>query len=197
MDLTGAGRIAGVDEAGRGPLAGPVVAAAAILTPLQEEDLQSLGLTDSKKLTPRQRERIFCRMNVLGVCWRAQAASAARIDRMNILQATLWAMARCVARLPLPFDLLIVDGTFPVPGMACSQQTLPRADSLVPSVSAASVAAKVLRDRIMDRYGEMFPLYGFSRHKGYPTADHRRALSEHGPCSLHRTSFQWSAPHDP
>ncbi len=197
MDLTGAGRIAGVDEAGRGPLAGPVVAAAAILTPFQEEDLQSLGLTDSKKLTDRQREKIFCRMNALGVCWRAQAASAARIDKMNILRATLWAMARCVARLPLPFDLLIVDGTFPVPGMACSQRALPRADTLVPSVSAASVAAKVLRDRIMDRYGEMFPLYGFSRHKGYPTADHRKVLSEHGPCPLHRTSFKWRAPNDP
>lgn len=116
---------------------------------------------------------------------------------MNILRATLWAMARCVARLPLPFDLLIVDGTFPIPGMACSQRALPRADTLVPSVSAASVAAKVLRDRIMDRYGEMFPLYGFSRHKGYPTADHRKVLSEHGPCPLHRTSFKWSAPRDP
>ncbi|NLB83063.1 MAG: ribonuclease HII [Synergistaceae bacterium] len=189
--------MAGVDEAGRGPLAGPVVAAAAILTPLQEEDLKSLGLTDSKKLTTRQRERLFCRMNVLGVCWRAQAASAARIDRMNILRATLWAMARCVSRLPLPFDLLIVDGTFPVPGINCTQRALPRADSLVPSVSAASIAAKVLRDRIMNRCGEMFPLYGFSQHRGYPTIDHRRALSEHGPCPLHRTSFKWSAPHDP
>ena len=81
--------------------------------------------------------------------------------------------------------------------MACSQRALPRADALVPSVSAASVAAKVLRDRIMDRYGEMFPLYGFSRHKGYPTADHRKVLSEHGPCPLHRTSFKWRAPNDP
>jgi ribonuclease HII len=188
------GRIAGADEAGRGPLAGPVVAAAAVLTPAQEEDLLSLGLTDSKKLTPRTREFLFDRMLCLGVEWRAQAASPARIDGMNILRASLWAMGRSVEKLPPCFDTLIVDGTFPLPGLSCRQIPLPKADSLVPAAAAASVAAKVLRDRIMAALDGLYPGYGFKKHKGYPTSAHRSALEKLGPSPVHRATFSWRAP---
>ncbi|MBP6332500.1 MAG: ribonuclease HII [Aminivibrio sp.] len=194
MDLSRWGRIAGADEAGRGPLAGPVVAAAAVLTPAQEEELLSLGLTDSKKLTPRRREFLFERMLSLNVRWRAQAASPARIDGMNILRASLWAMGRSVEKLPPCFDTVIVDGTFPLPGLTCRQFPLPKADSLVPAAAAASVAAKVLRDRVMEILDGLYPGYGFKQHKGYPTAAHRKALVALGPSPVHRASFTWSAP---
>lgn len=194
MDLSRWGRIAGADEAGRGPLAGPVVAAAAVLTPAQEEELLSLGLTDSKKLTPRKREFLFERMLSLKVEWRAQAASPARIDGMNILRASLWAMGRSVEKLPPCFDTVIVDGTFPLPGLSCRQVPLPKADSLVPAAAAASVAAKVLRDRVMDILDGLYPGYGFKKHKGYPTAAHRLALAALGPSPLHRATFAWRAP---
>jgi len=194
MDLSLWGRIAGADEAGRGPLAGPVVAAAAVLTPAQEEELLSLGLTDSKKLIPRKREFLFERMLSLKVEWRAQAASPARIDGMNILRASLWAMGRSVEKLPPCFDTVIVDGTFPLPGLSCRQVPLPKADSLVPSAAAASVAAKVLRDRVMDILDGLYPGYGFKKHKGYPTAAHRLALAALGPSPVHRATFAWRAP---
>jgi ribonuclease HII len=194
MDLNRLGRIAGADEAGRGPLAGPVVAAAAVLTPAQEEELLSLGLTDSKKLTPRRREFLFERMLSLKVQWRAQAASPARIDGMNILRASLWAMGRSVEKLPPCFDTVIVDGTFPLPGCVFRQIPLPKADSLVPAAAAASVAAKVLRDRVMDILDGLYPGYGFKKHKGYPTAAHRKALEVLGPSPVHRATFTWRAP---
>lgn len=194
MDLSLWGRIAGADEAGRGPLAGPVVAAAAVLTPAQEEELLSLGLTDSKKLIPRKREFLFERMLSLKVEWRAQAASPARIDGMNILRASLWAMGRSVEKLPPCFDTVIVDGTFPLPGLSCRQVPLPKADSLVPAAAAASVAAKVLRDRVMDILDGLYPGYGFKKHKGYPTAAHRLALAALGPSPVHRATFAWRAP---
>ena len=194
MDLSRWGRVAGADEAGRGPLAGPVVAAAAVLTPAQEEELLSLGLTDSKKLTPRRREFLFERMLILKVRWRAQAASPARIDGMNILRASLWAMGRSVEKLPPCFDTVIVDGTFPLPGLAFRQVPLPKADSLVPAAAAASVAAKVLRDRVMDILDGLYPGYGFRKHRGYPTAAHRKALEALGPSPVHRASFTWRAP---
>ncbi|HPF83783.1 Ribonuclease HII [bioreactor metagenome] len=194
MDLSRWGRIAGADEAGRGPLAGPVVAAAAVLTPAQEEELLSLGLTDSKKLTPRRREFLFERMLFLKVRWRAQAASPARIDGMNILRASLWAMGRSVEKLPPCFDTVIVDGTFPLPGLSCPQVPLPKADSLIPAAAAASVAAKVLRDRIMDILDGLYPGYGFKKNKGYPTVAHRKALEALGPSAVHRAGFTWRAP---
>lgn len=194
MDLSLWGRIAGADEAGRGPLAGPVVAAAAVLTPAQEEELLSLGLTDSKKLIPRKREFLFERMLSLKVEWRAQAASPARIDGMNILRASLWAMGRSVEKLPPCFDTVIVDGTFPLPGLSCRQVPLPKADSLVPAAAAASVAAKVLRDWVMDILDGLYPGYGFKKHKGYPTAAHRLALAALGPSPVHRATFAWRAP---
>ena len=194
MDLGSLGRIAGTDEAGRGPLAGPVVAAAAVLTPAQEEELLSLGLTDSKKLSAAKRELLFSRMISLGVVRAVQSASPGRIDRMNILQASLWAMARSVKKLPPCYDTVVADGTFYVPGLSCRSLALPKADSLVAAAAAASVIAKVLRDRIMDVLDGVYPGYGFAKHKGYPTAAHRAALEKLGPSPVHRRSFSWRPP---
>lgn len=182
--------VAGTDEAGRGPLAGPVLAAAVILTRPQARVLIAEGLRDSKKLKEVDRERLFLRMGELGVCWRAQAASCKRIDRMNILRASLWAMNRAVSALPTRPDLLIVDGNARVDGLEIAQKTLPRADDIVPAVAAASVIAKVLRDRVMLRMDRFFPLYGFAKHKGYPTKQHREALVLMGPSAIHRRSFR-------
>lgn len=194
MDLGSLGRIAGTDEAGRGPLAGPVVAAAAVLTPAQEEELLSLGLTDSKKLSAAKRELLFSRMISLGVVRAVQSASPGRIDRMNILQASLWAMARSVKKLPPCYDTVVADGTFYVPGLSCRSLALPKADSLVAAAAAASVIAKVLRDRIMDVLDGVYPGYGFAKHKGYPTAAHRAALEKLGLSPVHRRSFSWRPP---
>ncbi len=189
--------VAGVDEAGRGPLAGPVVAAAVILQRPEICRLLSMGLNDSKKLSPTSRERLFREMNSMGVAWRAQAASPVRIDRDNILAATLWAMRLCVTALPMTPDLVVVDGSIPVPGLVLRQKALPRADGIVPAVAAASVVAKVLRDRVMCSFDRVFPLYGFCGHKGYPSRDHVEKLRCFGPCEIHRKSFHvrgWSTP---
>jgi ribonuclease HII len=182
--------VAGVDEAGRGPIAGPVVAAAALLHPPQFRVLLSEGLNDSKKLSHQTRERLFSRMNELGVVWAAQAASNVRIDKTNILKATLWAMELAVARLGVMPDIIVVDGNSYIPGVARERQrAIPRADALVPAVMAASVVAKVLRDRVMTALHRLFPDYGFDGHKGYPTAAHRLVLDILGPSSVHRLSF--------
>ena len=141
--------LAGVDEAGRGPLAGPVVAAAVVLTRSQKDELRQLGLRDSKKMTPLRREKVFAKMLELGVVWRAQAVVAERIDSENILRATLWAMLRAVDRLPLKPDGVIVDGNQEIPGLKCYQQAVIGGDDLYAEISAASVVAKVLRDRVM------------------------------------------------
>ena len=182
-------RIAGVDEAGRGPLAGPVMAAAVVLAPEQRRILVKMGLDDSKRLSPAKRCHLFETMLGLGVHWKAQAASPARIDSVNILQATLWAMKASVEGLPPGVELVIVDGNQVIPGLSLRQKALPRADSLVPSVAAASVVAKVLRDRVMETLACRFPQYGFEIHKGYPTPAHRETLKRLGPCEIHRISF--------
>ncbi len=182
-------RLAGVDEAGRGPLAGPVVAAAVILTPEQRRVLVGMGLDDSKRLSPAKRNKLFNVMDDLGVCWKAQAASPALIDSINILEATLWAMKACVRGLRPEAEFVVVDGNQVIRGIPVRQKALPRADSLVPAVAAASVIAKVLRDRVMERLACRFPEYGFEIHKGYPTAAHREALKRLGPCEIHRISF--------
>ncbi len=187
-------RIAGTDEAGRGPLCGPVVAASVVLTEGQERELLAMGLTDSKKLTARRRELLFDRMNALGVLWRAQAASHSRIDLMNILQATLWAMRLSLLKLPPVFDEVIVDGTFTPPGLPFPARGVAKADSLYPQVAAASVVAKVLRDRAMIALGSVYPQFGLARNKGYPTKEHRAALLVHGPSPVHRHSFAWRSP---
>lgn len=189
--------VAGVDEAGRGPLAGPVVAAAVILGRFEIRRLLSMGLNDSKKLSPASREKLFREMVLMGVVWRAQAASPARIDRDNILAATLWAMRLCVTALPDIPDLVVVDGSIPIRGLSLRQRALPRGDGIVPAVAAASIVAKVLRDRVMRSLDTVYPLYGFCRHKGYPSREHVEKLRCFGPCEVHRKSFHargWSTP---
>jgi ribonuclease HII len=182
------GVLAGTDEAGRGPLAGPLVAAAVVLTPEQGRILTELGLRDSKRMTPRRREAVFQAMRDMNVVWRAQAASVEAIERLNILGASLWAMERSVLKLPAPADLVVVDGPHPLIGIS-SQIALTAADDLVPAVSAASVAAKVLRDRIMTVLDRLYPRYGFAKHKGYPTQEHRDAVRALGLSPIHRRSF--------
>ncbi len=183
--------LAGVDEAGRGPLAGPVVAAAVLLTDEQKEILVSMGLRDSKKMTPRRREKVFAKMLELNVVWRAEAASPDRIDRDNILQATLWAMRRSVERLPIVPDGVLVDGNREIPRLSVYHQAVVGGDDIYPQISCAAVTAKVLRDRIMSVYDEIFPGYGFARHKGYGTLAHRQAIARLGPTPIHRRSFSW------
>jgi ribonuclease HII len=181
--------IAGTDEAGRGPLAGPVVAAAAILTNEQRSILMAHGLKDSKKLSPSAREDIFKLICDLDVVWSAQAASHIRIDRMNILQASLWCMKRSVERLYIKPDIVLVDGNKLIPHMMLCQKCIIKGDDKVPAIAAASVIAKVLRDRAMLVLDKIYPEYGFKRHKGYPSAEHRKILQEIGPSPVHRLSF--------
>lgn len=182
--------IAGTDEAGRGPLAGPVIAAAAILTASQRDILLENGLTDSKKLTEKKRESLFALINELGVLWRAQAASPGRIDKMNILRASLWCMLRSVEKLYVRPDLVLVDGSQRVPQLLTPQRCVVKGDSKVPAIAAASIVAKVLRDRAMTVLDAKYPHYGFASHKGYPSEYHRAALKEYGPCPIHRASFR-------
>ncbi|GHV45669.1 ribonuclease HII [Synergistales bacterium] len=187
------GTFAGADEAGRGPLAGPVVAAAALLTPEQERELLRLGLRDSKKMTPLGRESVFSAMKSMGVVWRAQAASVERIAKTDILASSLWAMAKSAEKLPVHIDMVVVDGSFALPkleGRSCVRSLpLVRADSIIPAVSAASVVAKVLRDRAMTALDSLYPQYGFARHKGYPTKQHREAVMRFGLSPVHRVLF--------
>ncbi len=182
--------IAGTDEAGRGPLAGPVVAAAAILTNEQRSILIGEGLRDSKKLTEKARERLFDIICSCGVVWRAQAASPHRIDRMNILQASLWCMKRSVEKLPQTPNLILVDGNKMIPGIFIKQKYVVKGDDKVPAIAAASVVAKVLRDRVMAELDRIYPIYGFAGHKGYPSAKHRAILAEIGPSPVHRMTFR-------
>lgn len=175
---------AGVDEAGRGPLAGPVVAAAVIL-----DDLNPIkGLADSKLISPRRRERLFDEIRAKALACCIAEASVEEIDRLNILQATLLAMQRAVAGLRLLPRLVLVDGNrLPVLHMAA--EAIVKGDSLVPAISAASILAKVHRDRLCLAMHEAHPAYGFAQHKGYPTADHLAALRAHGACVAHRRSY--------
>lgn len=176
--------IAGVDEAGRGPLAGPVVAAAVILS----DDFDLPGLTDSKKLTEKQRRRFYPQIRQQALAVGVGVATVSEIDRINILQATLLAMQRAIGRLSLSPDHLLIDGITPLP-VEISQQTLKKGDSRSLSVAAASVVAKVVRDRIMLSLDRQQPGYGFARHKGYGTVQHRQAIAELGPNRHHRVTF--------
>ena len=180
----GARLVAGVDEAGRGPLAGPVVVAAVVFFDRRWPD----GLNDSKKLTLRQRERLYDAILEQAAVSIA-VASRARIDRMNILRASLWAMSRAVAGLPERPDHVLVDGNMAPPGLTCACETVIGGDRLSVSIAAASIVAKVTRDRLMTAIGRAFPDYGFERHMGYSTPAHFAALKEHGPCPHHRQSF--------
>lgn len=183
--LAGGGTVAGVDEAGRGPLAGPVVAAAVVLGPGGGWD----GLDDSKKLAPARRDELCARVLTEARAFAWAVVGPRAIDRMNIRRASLEAMRRAVARLPLAPDLVLVDGDSAVPGLALPQRAVVRGDGTMLSIAAASVVAKVVRDRIMDRLDRVWPAYGFARHKGYGTVEHLAAIEAHGPCPLHRYSF--------
>ena len=194
------GSVAGTDEAGRGPLAGPLVGAAVVLTAEQCRVLLTLGLRDSKRMTPKKREGMFRAICGIGVVWRAQAASVETIARLNVLRASLLAMEKSVLKLPVPANLVVVDGPFPLPGLPQpnlggqvnslpAQIALAAADDLVPAVSAASVVAKVLRDRVMMVLDRLYPRYGFAKHKGYPTREHRDAVRIFGLSPVHRREF--------
>jgi ribonuclease HII len=178
------GLVAGVDEAGRGPLAGPVVAAAVIL-----DDLHPIaGLADSKKLTAARREALFDEIRAKALCCSIAEASVEEIDRLNILQATLLAMRRAVLGLRLKPKMVLVDGNR-LPTLDMPAEAIVKGDALVPAISAASILAKVHRDRWCVQVDAQFPQYGFAGHKGYGTAVHMAALREHGACIHHRRSF--------
>ena len=178
------GLVAGVDEAGRGPLAGPVVAAAVILDELRPIK----GLADSKALTALRREKLFDEIRARALCCSIASASAEEIDRLNILQATLLAMQRAVLGLRLLPKRVVVDGNR-VPSLAMTTAAVVKGDARVAAISAASILAKVHRDRLCVALHAEFPQYGFHGHKGYPTPAHLAALREHGVCPAHRRSF--------
>ena len=178
------GLVAGVDEAGRGPLAGPVVAAAVIL-----DDLKPIkGLADSKALTPLKREKLFDEIRAKALCCCIAEASAAEIDQINILQATMLAMRRAVEGLRLKPANVLVDGNR-IPVLKVSAEAIIKGDAKVKAISAASILAKVHRDRLCLALHEQHPQYGFDGHKGYPTPEHLAALRAHGACPEHRRSF--------
>ena len=179
------GLVAGVDEAGRGPLAGPVVAGAVIL----DERKPIRGLADSKKLSAKRREALFDEIRAKALCCSIAQASVLEIDTLNILQATLLAMRRAVLGLRLPPKLVRVDGNR-LPVLEMRAEAIVKGDATVPAISAASILAKVSRDRWCADYHQLFPQYGFDQHKGYGTADHLAALRQHGPCPEHRRTFR-------
>ena len=179
------GLVAGVDEAGRGPLAGPVVAAAVIL-----DDLQPIkGLADSKILTALRREKLFDEIRAKALCCSIAEASVEEIDQLNILQATLLAMRRAVAGLRLKPSKVLVDGNR-LPVLDVLAEAIVKGDATVPAISAASILAKVHRDRWCAELDQQYPQYGFARHKGYGTAEHLAALRAHGACPQHRKTFR-------
>jgi ribonuclease HII len=184
FDWARVGLVAGVDEAGRGPLAGPVVAAAVIL----DQRHPIAGLADSKKLSSKQREKLFDQICAHALCCSIAQASVEEIDRLNILQATLLAMQRAVAGLRLRPNKVLVDGNR-LPVLDVSAQAIVKGDALIPSISAASILAKVHRDRWCAQLHQQYPLYGFDAHKGYGTAQHLEALRVHGACAEHRRTF--------
>ncbi len=178
------GLVAGVDEAGRGPLAGPVVAAAVIL----DERAPIAGLNDSKKLTAARREKLYDEIRAKALCCSIAIASVEEVDRLNILQATMLAMQRAVEGLRLKPVCVLVDGNR-LPRLEVPAEAIVKGDALVASISAASILAKVHRDRWCEEIDRLYPQYGFAAHKGYGTALHLFALQAHGACPEHRRSF--------
>lgn len=194
--------IAGLDEAGRGAWAGPVVAATVILPANSLELTNSLelayspdlptklfGLRDSKKLTPAKRERLFSLIQETAVAVAVGYAPAAQVDKLNVIGATRHAMQQALAELQIAPDYLLIDH-LKLPAITIPQDAFPKADDISLSVAAASVVAKVTRDRLMVEFSQTYPLYAFDRHKGYGTKVHRAALRQHGPCPIHRMSFR-------
>ncbi|MBW1897628.1 MAG: ribonuclease HII [Deltaproteobacteria bacterium] len=177
--------IAGVDEAGRGPLAGPVVSAAVILP----NSFPTSGITDSKKLTPQKRELLFHVISRHALAIGVGVVDSEEIDRINILQASLLSMKMSVDNLnPLP-DCLLIDGIFKI-SSDLPQEAIKKGDSLSISISAASIIAKVTRDRLMEKYHMQYPLFAFNKNKGYPTKAHKEAIRRHGCCPIHRKTFK-------
>jgi len=186
----GVSRVAGVDEAGRGPLAGPVIASAVTLNP----ERRIKGLQDSKLLSPLEREFLFERIREDALSVGVGTVDPETIDRVNILQATRLAMLEALGKLAPPPELILIDA-LTLPSLPCPQKSLIKGDRRSASIAAASIIAKVTRDRIMLGYDERFPQYGFRRHKGYPTPEHLAALAKHGPCPIHRLTFNGVLPH--
>jgi ribonuclease HII len=181
----GYAKIAGIDEAGRGPIAGPVVSAAVILPPLFPIE----GVTDSKKLTPKRRNLLYDKIYEHAVSIGIGIVDPPEIIRLNILYASLLSMKMSVQNLMPQPDFLLVDGIFQIP-YALPQMAVPSGDCLSLSVAAASIIAKVTRDRLMEKYHYEYPEYGFDRHKGYPTREHKEAVRRFGCCPIHRKSFK-------
>jgi ribonuclease HII len=180
------GSIVGIDEAGRGPLAGPVVAAAVVL----ELDKCISGVNDSKKVAPHKREKLYDLIASGALAFGVGQASVEEIDRVNILQATFLAMRRALEAIAIPWTLALIDGNQPLRGLPDNRQkTVVRGDGLSASIAAASIIAKVTRDRIMKDYHPRFPMYDFLSNKGYGTALHRQRILEFGLCEHHRRSF--------
>jgi len=177
--------IAGVDEAGRGPLAGPVVAAAVIFS----EETDIIGLDDSKKLSPKKREELFPKIQEYAIAYGVAVVDREVIDEINILQASLLSMKQAVDQLNLVPDLLLIDGNQKIKS-TLDQWPIVKGDSKSLTIAAASVLAKVTRDRIMEDYHKLYPQYEFNRHKGYGTKLHRNLIKEHGPCPIHRSTFK-------
>lgn len=176
--------VAGIDEAGRGPLAGPVVAAAVILDPRRPIK----GVRDSKLLTPQRREELAAQIRARAIAWSTGSADVAEIDALNILRATMLAMQRAVAALPIAPDEALVDGNR-CPSLACRTRAIVKGDRDVAAISAASILAKTTRDALLIELDRVYPAYGFAQHKGYGTPEHLAALERHGPCPLHRRTF--------
>lgn len=177
--------IAGVDEAGRGPLAGPVVAAAVILPEFYDID----GLNDSKKLSEKRREELYDQIIAQAVCFGIREASVEEIDQLNILQASMLAMKRAIESLSIQPAMALIDGN-KSPSVSMPTKTIVGGDGLEPAISAASILAKVTRDRLMQEMDSKYPDYDFAKHKGYPTKAHREILLALGPCEIHRRSYQ-------
>jgi len=177
--------IAGLDEVGRGPLAGPVVAACVIL----QENCDNSSFVDSKTINAKNRSRLYKELKQNGAQISVGVVSEADIDRLNILQASLLAMKKAILTMPVQPDFLLVDGNQPLP-ISIPQQSLIKGESKSASIAAASIVAKVVRDEMMDQYHLQYPEYNFQKNRGYPTLEHRNAIKIYGPCAIHRQSFK-------
>jgi len=178
--------VCGVDEAGRGPLAGPVVAAAVIMP----HDCELEGLNDSKKLSEFKRQQLFDQIIEKELICAVGIIDHECIDRLNILQASLLAMRKAVTDLDQNPDFILVDGKFTIPNLDLPQYAVVKGDARCRAIAAASIIAKVTRDKIMDKYQALYPSFSFAQHKGYPTELHLAELKEHGPCEIHRRTFR-------
>ncbi|GHT38244.1 ribonuclease HII [Endomicrobiia bacterium] len=177
--------VAGIDEAGRGSLAGPVTAAAVILA----KDLIIPGLNDSKQVSERKREQLFVIIKEKALAYAIEAVDSTIIDKINILQATFLVMSRAVLKLQIKPELCLIDGNHKIPNLPFKQEAIISGDAKSACIAAASILAKVTRDKIMKEYAKQYPVYEFEKHKGYGTRQHIESLKQHGPCPIHRITF--------